>query len=50
MTNIILKMNYTLVVQICQEGMKKAGEKANCFLFRLGSPVIRFSSESPAQS
>lgn len=23
MTNILVKMNYTLVVQICQEGMKK---------------------------
>ena len=41
MTNIIVKMNYTLVVQICQEGMKKAGEKANCFLFRLGCPVYQ---------
>ena len=24
MTNIIVKMNYTLVVRICQEGMKKS--------------------------
>ena len=23
MTNILVKMNYTLVVRICQEGMKK---------------------------
>lgn len=34
-------MNYTLVVRICQEGMKKAEEKANCFLFRLGCPVYQ---------
>lgn len=41
MTNIIVNLNYTLVVQICQEGMKKAGEKANCFLFRLGCSVYQ---------
>ena len=36
-----LKLKYTLVVRICQEGMKKADEKANCFLFRLGCPVYQ---------
>ena len=41
MTSIIVKLNYTLVVRICQEGMKKAGEKANCFLFRLGCSVYQ---------
>mgnify|MGYP007008925211 CR=1 FL=1 len=38
MTNIIVKMNYTLVVQICQEGMKKSGRKSELLSLPLGKP------------
>lgn len=38
MTNIIVKMNYTLVVRICQEGMKKSGRKSELLSLPLGKP------------
>ena len=40
MTNIIVKMNYTLVVQICQEGMKKSGRKSELLSLPLGMPRL----------